>query len=91
MNSKKAIDEYGEGNCCPLCSSMKISVKNQYPLIIETDLKSQKQIVFDFEGKRIYHLTNKLLAMLDSNAQHDKQCWYYECRKCGWKSKIFVP
>lgn len=91
MKLKIPIDEYGEGNCCPKCGSMKISVYYQYPLEVEEDLNTGKEIFRDSDGKRIYNLSNRTLARLYKLSQIDAQMEIFSCRKCGWKSEAFVP
>ncbi len=88
--AKQPLDENGEGNCCPECGSLKISVNYQFPLFVEMDLNSRNEIFKDADGKRIKQ-TNRLLARRYKNSQLDAQCWNYECRKCGWISEMFVP
>lgn len=91
MTERIPIDEFGEGNCCPVCNSMKISVDYQFPLEVEMDLNSSKEILRDFDGKRIYKPTNKMLARRYKKSQMDAQLWIFKCRKCGWRSETFTP
>lgn len=90
MTAKQPIDEYGEGNCCPKCGSVKISIISQFPIIVEKDLKTGNEIIRNKAGERIKQ-SNRLLARIYKKAQYDAQCWNYECRKCGWLSEMFVP
>lgn len=91
MSDKVPINEFGEGNCCPECGSMKILVNYQYPLYVQEDLRTNKEVIKDIDGKRISRPSNKLLARLYKSSQLDAQCWNFECEKCGWISKMFVP
>lgn len=88
---KMPIDEYGEGNCCPNCGSVKISVYYQYAMEVEEDLKTGREIIRDANGKRISNPSNRLLARLYKISQFEAQMWIYGCRRCGWRSEAFVP
>ena len=91
MVNKIPIDEYGKGNCCPNCGSIRISVMYQYPLLVEEDLKTGKEIIKDSQtGKRIKP-TNRILAHRYKLSQSDAQMWQFKCRKCDWESETFVP
>ncbi len=68
----------------------KVILRKQFPLIVQFDMKG-KEIIKDLKGKRMYKPSNKIQAALYKAAQHDFQCAYYECQKCGWMSKIYVP
>lgn len=89
-NKKIPIDEYGRGNCCPECGSVKILVFYQYPLYVYENLRTGKEVI-KINGKRISRPTNRLLAEIYKSSQLDAQCWNYECENCGWQSKLFVP
>ena len=84
------IDEFGDGNCCPVCGSVKISRNLQFPLYVEEDLQTGKQIIRDDSGKRIYKPSDRLLARLYRASQMDAQMWVFSCRKCGWLSDSIV-
>ncbi|HCL03787.1 MAG TPA: hypothetical protein DHW61_15510 [Lachnoclostridium phytofermentans] len=88
---KVPLDEYGEGNCCPNCESMKVSVLYQFPLSVEKDLNTNREILRDLDGNKIIKPSNRMLANRYKVSQNDAQLWVYECRKCGWKSNPFVP
>ena len=88
---KNPINEYGDGNCCPVCRSIKISKNYQFPLYVEEDLNTGKEIIRDSYGKRICKPSNRLLAQRYRTSQIDAQMWNFECRKCGWVSGSFVP
>lgn len=88
---KIPIDECGDGNCCPVCGSLKISKQVQYPLYVEEDLNSGKEIIRDCNGKRISKPSNRLLARLYRSSQMDSVMWVFHCRKCGWISESFAP
>lgn len=91
MVEKIAINEFGEGNCCPECNSLKISVDYQFPLEVEIDLNTHKEIIKDCTGKRIYKPSNEILARRYKAAQMDAQLWIFSCRNCGWRSRTFTP
>lgn len=88
--NKIPINKHGEGNCCPKCGSVKITMSAQYPLSVEIDLKTGKQLLYDRDGKRVVKPSNRLLAHLYRCAQMDAQLWVYSCRKCGWVSETFT-
>lgn len=90
MNGKKPITDFENGNCCPKCGSTKVILWMQFPLIAQFDMKG-KEIIKDYKGKRIYKPSNQILASLYKAAENDFQCASYECKKCGWKSKIYTP
>ena len=92
--NKAPINEYGEGNCCPECGSVRLSILHTVPVEYEVDLKSGKEIIRDIYGNRVSDPSNQLLAckrnvMLRSAGE--SILWYIRCRKCGWKSEIFTP
>lgn len=87
---KISINEFGDGNCCPVCGSLKMSKFIQYPLYVEEDNKTGKEIIRDVHGKRINRPSNRLLANLYRSAQRDSQTWCFVCRKCGWTSESFT-
>lgn len=89
---KTPIDKNGKGNCCPKCGSKKVSVHMQYPLFVEEDLNTGKEILHDLStGKRLYNPTIRELALRYKLAKSDAQCWSYKCRKCDWASEMFIP
>lgn len=92
--NKVPINEFGEGNCCPECGSVRIDVHYQYPLQVYCDLKTGEERFYKYiNGERIYvrRPSNIMLAQRYKLSQLDAQCWIYECRKCGWVSEMFTP
>lgn len=92
--SKIPIDEYGIGNCCPICGSMKIDEYIQFPLYVRKDKKTGKERFYIYKnGEKVYvpKPSNKMIANRYNNSQMDAQLWNYECRKCGWVSEGFTP
>lgn len=79
-----------EDNRCPKCGSKRIVETDQYPMHVEYDLKTGKEIFRDDKGKRIYKPSNSLIASYWKAMQFDAQCWWYECSKCGWRSELFT-
>lgn len=53
-----------DDNMCPRCGSKKIVVHNQYPLMVDVNLRTGKEIFTDFRGNRTYNPSNQLLAAL---------------------------
>ena len=93
MTNKIPINEIGGGNCCPLCGSIKISEIHTIPVEVEVDRKTRKTI-YRRLGKIEYRPSNRMLAarymrLLETGGEDI--CWYFSCRKCGWKSELFVP
>lgn len=91
MKKKVPVNQFGSGNCCPECGSTKISAFYQYPMIVEEDLNTGNEIFRDEQGKRIYNVTNKLLAHRYKSAQFvGAESCTYKCRKCGWISETYT-
>lgn len=90
MAEKIPINEFGEGNCCPECGSLKVSIIYQFVHQVEFDLKSGKEIYKDTNGNRIYKPSTRHLATLYECSKHESNMWLYKCRKCGWISKAFT-
>ena len=88
---KIPIDEFGEGNCCPECGSLKVHIYYQYPLYVYEDLEGHELFHDPITGKWTRNVSNKEKARLYKLSQNDAQMWQYTCRKCGWTSKLFVP
>lgn len=91
---KIPIDEYGEGNCCPVCGSTRIETVLQYPLYVYKDLKTGKERFYGYKnGERIYipKPSNRMLANRYKTSQTDAQVWNHKCRKCNWVSDEFTP
>lgn len=92
---KIPIDEFGEGNCCPECGSVKINAYHQFPVTACIDLKTGKE--------RFYQYINGKWALKRKPSNRDKAWKYesakynesqvtiYECRRCGWRSEPFTP
>lgn len=85
------IECLAEDNRCPECGSKRIVERCQYPLYVDNDVRTGKEIFKDpLTGKRIYRPSNRLLASMYKASQFDAQCWNYECSKCGWISELFA-
>lgn len=73
---------------CPECGSKCITEITQNVLIKAKDVNSGKEINL-VTGK--HYMSNRAKALSYDLASMDGVgCWYYECRRCGWKSEIFV-
>lgn len=79
----------GEGNCCPECGSLKITVHEQRNLQVDINLITGK--AFKIKNGKMKQLTNKEKAIGFDGADSvgGGGCWSYECRKCGWTSEVF--
>ena len=85
------IECLAENNRCPECGSKRIVEHSQYPLYVDYDVRTGKEIFKDFlTGKRIYRPSYQLMASYYKGSQFDAQCWCYECSKCGWRSELFT-
>lgn len=85
--SNRIMDE--AGICvCPVCGSKRITQVLQTALIKMIDANTQKPIN-PCTGRR--YLSNRdKAAAYDMAAGDGIGCYFYECRKCGWKSELTV-
>lgn len=91
MSKKVPITRFQEGNCCPKCGSRKVVLYMQFPLIAKFDMNG-REIITDYNGKRVYKPSNQRLAAMYKQALGGEyQCANYECTKCGWTSEMYVP
>lgn len=73
---------------CPYCGSRKITEISQNVLIKHTNVNTGK-LINPFTGKG--YMSNRDKADEYDRASMDGiGCWYYECRRCGWMSSMFV-
>lgn len=90
--NKIPITDFQEGNCCPKCSSKKIVLYVQYPLIVKYDMRGKKIFTNYSTDKRIYKPSTRKLAIEYSCAtKNEFQCANYKCEKCGWISETYTP
>lgn len=85
------IDEFGEGNCCPACGSVKVHVYYQFPLYVCKDLDGNEKFRDHKTGKWTRRISNREKARLYTLSQCDAQMWNFRCERCGWISENFVP
>lgn len=90
MNEKYPIDEYGEGNCCPVCGSTRIDVRYIHYLEVFRDLKTHKVRFYNGKGEHVQNPSNKFIAgkYWDAISGEMEKSRMYICRKCGWKSDV---
>lgn len=73
---------------CPNCGSRKITEISQNVLIKYTNANTGK-LINPYTGKG--YMSNRDKADEYDRASTDGVgCWYYECRRCGWKSSMLV-
>lgn len=73
---------------CPECGSKRITEISQNVLIKMNDANTGK-LINPKTGER--YMSNRDKAFAYDNASGDGiGCWYYECRKCGWKSDLLA-
>lgn len=80
----------GEGNCCPECGSLRITVHEQRNLFVDRNLSSGR--VFVIKKGKMMNMTNrdKVIAFDCADMSRGGGCWLYECRKCGWISEMYT-
>lgn len=80
----------GVGNCCPACGSRRITRHEQRNLQVDVNLQTERE--FKLQGEKIKRMTNRDKAHAFDNADiaGGGGCWSYECRRCGWVSKMFT-
>lgn len=90
MAEKIPIDDQGEGNCCPVCGSTRITRNEQRNLEVKVNLSTEKP--FSIRNGRIRPMTNreKAAAFDYADLAGGGGCWSFECRKCGWHSELFT-
>lgn len=85
--SKKIIIR-DEVYICPECGSKRITEITQNTLIKMKNVNGGAAIN---PGTGKHYMSNRDKAFAYDNASLDGiGCWYYKCRKCGWKSEILV-
>lgn len=86
---KEPIDKYGNGNCCPECGSIRITMHMQAVVYRDIDLKSGKDIIVVDE--KIKPTPQRIKVHRYDNATAEGVgTWSYECRNCGWESESFA-
>ena len=89
MTTKIPINEYGEGNCCPVCGSTRITIYEQRLLYVNVNLKTGKPFIM--RNGKMKQMSNRDKANdFDGASVAGGGCWNYCCRKCGWISGMFV-
>lgn len=90
MTEKIPIDERGEGNCCPVCGSKRITRNEQRNLEVKVNLSTKKPV--SIRNGRIRPMTNreKAVAFDHADLAGGGGYWSFECRKCGWNSELFT-
>ena len=80
----------GQGNCCPECGSLRITVHEQRNLYVDRNLSSGK--AFIMRNGKMSHMSNrdKALSFDCADMSSGGGCFSYECRKCGWVSGIYA-
>ena len=73
---------------CPECGSKHITEVSQNVLLKMTDANTRK--LMNPETGRMYFSKRDKAWAYDNAAPEGIGCWYYECRKCGWKSDLLV-
>lgn len=87
MDDKEIIIENGI-YYCPECNSKRITIHEQCVLQKDVNINTRK-ILNPRTGKS--YMSNQQKAYEYDHAITDGiGCWYYECRKCGWKSELLV-
>ena len=72
---------------CPECGSKRITEVSQNALIKMINVNT---------GKLINPITGNYMSNRDKAREYDNAssdgigCWYYECRRCGWKSELLT-
>lgn len=73
---------------CPECNSKMITEVSRNALIKMINANTGK-LINPITGKS--YMSNRDKAREYDNASSDGiGCWYYECRRCGWKSELLV-
>lgn len=73
---------------CPDCGSKRITEILQAALVKMSDANTDRTIN-PYTGKRYMSNRDKAVAY-DAAGPDGVGCWFYECRRCGWKSKLYV-
>lgn len=87
MDNEKIIEEDGK-YICPKCGSKRILLHEQCVLQKVSNANSGKSLnPYTLKAR----MSNREKAWEYDNALTDGVgCWYYECRECGWTSKIYT-
>lgn len=84
------INDLGEGNCCPVCSSTRITRHEQRNLEVKVNLSTEKPFCMKNGRMRPLSKHEKALAFDRADLAGGGGCWSYECRTCGWHSDVFT-
>lgn len=86
-NEEKIIKQDGK-YICQKCGSKRILLHEQCVLQKVSNANSGKSLnPYTLKAR----MSNREKAGRYDNASIDGVgCWYYECRKCGWTSKIYT-
>lgn len=80
----------GHGNCCPECGSTRITVHEQRNLYIDRNLSSGKPFIIRDGKVKPMSNRDKAIAFNCADMSSGAGCCSYECRKCGWSSKLYT-
>lgn len=73
---------------CPDCGSKRITEVSQNVLIKMTNINTGR-LIDHATGRG--NMSNKRKAQeYDAACLDGVGCWFYECRKCGWKSEMII-
>lgn len=88
MEKEKGIIVEVKKYKCPECGSMRITEVSQCVLIKMCNVNTG-HLINPITGKG--YMSNKQKAGAYDNATGDGVgCWFYECRKCGWRSGLLT-
>jgi len=87
MTTKITIDENGEGNCCPHCSSIKIIKILTCFIVKYIRLETGKERYINPSTEKTQKMSNRIKARLYDSASSDKEYYSLKCEKCGWESE----
>jgi len=87
QNEEKIIEQDGK-YICPKCGSKRILLQEQC-VVYKTLNANNEKLLNPITLKS--RMSNREKAREYDRALIDGVgCWYYECRKCGWTSKIYT-
>lgn len=85
--SNEIINENGV-YICPVCGSKRITEAMQAVILKKCDANTRKTI--NIITNKL-HMSNKYKTLAyDAASTEGVGCWCYECRKCGWESKLYT-
>ncbi len=88
MKTQKEIIVRDGVYICPECGGRRITEISQNVLIKAKNINGGAEIN-PYTGR--HYMSNRDKAFAYDKASIDGiGCWYYECRKCGWKSDLLT-